>query len=78
VSTQMVVTVEQFSRDLWEVTREDLRAQLGDAVLGLDFDAEVPPWDHLPEATRREKVRFTREELLRVIDRAGYEVRRKP
>lgn len=71
------VTVEQFAQDLWEAVRTDIREQLGDAMDNDVFERDIPRWDHLPEATRHAKVRATREEMLRLLDRAGYEVRKK-
>lgn len=69
--------MEQFTRDLWEALREQIREQLGDSISDELFEAQIPPWERLPVEARREKVLMARDETLRLIDRAGYEVRKK-
>jgi len=71
------VSLEQFTKDLWEATRDLLRAELANSISPEDFDRQIPPWDKLPRKAREEKMRITRDETLRLIDRAGYEVRKK-
>ena len=71
------VTVEHFARDLWEATRSDIREQLGTAVDADAFERSIPAWENLPERARREKIATIREDWLRLLDKAGYEVRRK-
>lgn len=74
---QAVITVQQFARDMWAALREDLRSQLGDAITDEVFDQQIPPWENLPKEARDEKVRIARYETLWLINKAGYEVRRK-
>lgn len=76
-SAQTAVTVEQFSKDLWGVVREQIRAQFGDAVTDAEFSKRFPPWDELPLSARRDKMVSARDEILRLLDSAGYEVRKK-
>lgn len=71
------MSLEQFTKDLWEATRDLLRAELANSISPEDFDRQIPPWDKLPRKAREEKMRITRDETLRLIDRAGYEVRKK-
>lgn len=75
--TQPTVTVEQFTRDVWEATREQMRTQLGGVLDDEIFDQQIPSWENLTQKARDEKVRYSRTEMLGVIDLAGYEVRRK-
>lgn len=74
---QAVVTVSQFAEDLWGALREEIRSQLGESVSDEDFDIQIPPWDRLPKKVRTEKIKMARNEMLLLIDRAGYEVRKK-
>lgn len=69
--------MEQFAKDLWEALREQIREQLGDSISDELFESQIPPWERLPLESRREKVLMARDETLRLIDLAGYEVRRK-
>ncbi|QDH91723.1 hypothetical protein SEA_PHRAPPUCCINO_48 [Mycobacterium phage Phrappuccino] len=69
--------MEQFAKDLWGALREEIRSQLGDSITDEQFEEQVPPWDKLPKKTRDEKVKLARNETLKLIDRAGYEVRKK-
>jgi len=71
------VTVEQFTRDLWEATRDLLRAELADSMSDAEFDRKIPPWEKLSKRARDEKIKIARDETLRIIDRAGYEIRKK-
>lgn len=73
---QQTVTVETFAKDLWEAMREELREQLG-TITGLDFDLQVPAWDRLTPEARQEKILSVRNEVLKPITRAGYEIRQK-
>ncbi len=57
--------------------RAEAREQLDGAVSEADFEASLPPWDKLPPELQEAKVLVARDELLRVLDRAGYQVRRK-
>lgn len=66
-----------FARDLWEAMRDDAREQLQASVDDAVFDANIPPWDKLPADVRETKVTIAREELLKMLDRAGYLVVRK-
>lgn len=71
------MTVETFARDLWEALRSDLRDQLAGVISGDDFEQQVPCWKALSEEKRQEKIQSVRNELLRPITKAGYEIRRK-
>jgi hypothetical protein len=71
------VTVQAFARDLWGALREEIRSQLGDSVTAEDFDLQVPPWEHLPKKSRDEKIILAREEMLKLLDKAGYQVIKK-
>lgn len=71
------MTVRQFARDLWEALREEMRSQLGDSLTADEFDRQIPPWEQLPKKSRDEKIVLAREEMLKLLDRAGYEVRKK-
>lgn len=73
---QQTVTVEIFAKDLWEAMREELREQIG-TITGLDFDLQVPAWDRLTPEARQEKILSVRNEVLKPITRAGYEIRRR-
>lgn len=57
--------------------RNEARQQLGDAVTDRDFDTQLPPWEKLSVQAREAKVAIARDELLLVLDRAGYVVRKK-
>ena len=46
--TAKQITVEQFTKELWEAQREDIRKSLHDAVSESDLDASFPAWDALP------------------------------
>ena len=70
------MTVETFAQDLWEALRQDLRDQIG-STIGLEFDLKVPSWDELSPQARLDKIQSVRNELLKPITRAGYEIRRK-
>jgi hypothetical protein len=69
--------VEQFSKDLWSALRDEMRSQLGESITDEDFEEQFPPWEKLSRQARKEKMLLTRDETLRLIDRAGYEVRKK-
>ena len=71
------VPIETFARDLWEAMREDARDQLGSSVTEDAFDQHVPPWEQLSPETRASKITIAREELLKILDRAGYVVVKK-
>lgn len=66
-----------FARDLWEAMRSESREQLGDSITEEEFDQHLPPWEGLSPESRDAKALLARDELLKVLDRAGYEVRRK-
>lgn len=66
-----------FARDLWEAMRSESREQLGDSITEEEFDQHLPPWEELSPECRDAKALLARDELLKVLDRAGYEVRRK-
>lgn len=57
--------------------RLEVRDQLGEAITEELFVQHLPPWEELPREVREAKVLLTRDELLKVLDRAGYEVRKK-
>lgn len=57
--------------------RSDSREQLGDAVTDEVFNRHVPSWEELPAEVREAKIRMAHDELLHILDRAGYEVRKK-
>jgi hypothetical protein len=71
------VSVEIFSRDVWEALRQDLREQLGTQVSSKDFEDLVPTWDRLTPEARKEKIAAVRSDLLRPVLKAGYEIRRR-
>jgi len=54
-----------------------VREQLGDSVTDEQFEQQIPPWSKLPRQAKIEKMRIARNETLRLLDRAGYEVRKK-
>lgn len=66
-----------FARDLWEAMRSESRDQLGDTVTDEEFSQQLPAWDRLSVEVRKAKTLIVRDELLKVLDRAGYEVRKK-
>lgn len=72
------IPLEEFAADLWEALRQELREQLGGSVTEQSFLAQFLPWDQLPADARDDKMTIARDELLKVLDRAGYQVRRKP
>jgi hypothetical protein len=80
-SSQLViqpkVPLQTFARDLWEAMRSESREQLGDSITDEMFNRHLPPWDGLALSAREAKMLLARDELLRVLDRAGYEVRQK-
>ncbi len=76
-NTQATVTLEQFAKDIWGALREDIRDQLGDSVTPEQFDERVPPWEKLSPEQRRTRIKTLRAEVLKPLDRAGYEVRKK-
>lgn len=57
--------------------RNEARDQLGQAVSDEQFDAQFAPWEKLSPAVRTTKITIARDELLRVLDKAGYAVVRK-
>lgn len=73
-ASRLTVTVEIFAKDLWEAMRQELREQVGPVA---DFDRMVPTWDELSAEVRHEKVQSVRNEVLKPITRAGYEIRQK-
>jgi hypothetical protein len=71
------IPIEQFARDLWEALREESREQLAATITDEEFNAALPPWESLSEQARRDKITIARDELLAVLNRAGYQVRKK-
>lgn len=67
----------RFTQDLWEAMRRESREQLGDSITDADFDSHLPAWEDLDVRVRDAKVRIAKDELLKPLDRAGYEVRKK-
>ena len=65
-----------FTADLWEAMRNEIREQLH-SVTEEEFLAQFPPWGQLSPEVRETKIRIARDELLAVLDRAGYQVRKK-
>jgi hypothetical protein len=57
--------------------RSESRSQLGDSVDEETFDHHLPPWEKLDPDVRAAKILIAKEELLKILDRAGYEVRKK-
>jgi hypothetical protein len=57
--------------------RSEVREQLNGSVPDAEFDAQIPSWDNLPPETRWAKILIARDELLMVLDRAGYQVNKK-
>lgn len=72
-----MIPIETFARDLWEAMRDEIRHQLGSSITPDLFAAQFPDWEHLSADTRQQKILITRDELLKVLDRAGYRVVRK-
>ena len=72
-----IIPIEVFARDLWEAMREEAREQLDGAITDEVFDSQIPAWEQLSEAARQAKILVARDELLKVLDRAGYQVRTK-
>ncbi len=70
--------MEKFAQDLWEALREEVREQLAEATSDQEFNTWLPPWKGLPAQTRADKIKVARDDVLRVLDRAGYQVRKKP
>ena len=77
VPTPEPISLETFTQDIWEAMRDEAREQIGDAVTNDAFDGDLPPWHKLPPETRRAKILIARDELLKVLDRAGYQVNKK-
>lgn len=71
------ISTEQFAADLWEAMRSEAREQLAEAITDEEFDSQVAPWEKLPAQAREDKVTIAREELLKIVDRAGYRISRK-
>jgi hypothetical protein len=71
------ITLPVFARDLWEAMRSEAREQLAGAVSPEDFEASLPAWEELSRETRDAKIALARDELLKPLDRAGYQVRKK-
>lgn len=71
------IPTEQFARDIWEAMRSEVREQLGDSVTDVQFESQIPPWEGLTDELRKSKIKIARDELLSVLDRAGYQVRKK-
>lgn len=57
--------------------REEIREQLAATVTDEEFTIWLPPWEKLPAQAQRDKITLARDELLAVLDRAGYQVRKK-
>jgi hypothetical protein len=68
-----MIPIQKFAADLWEAMRSEIREQVGEE----GFEKVFPPWDLLPPEVQESKIRIARDELLAVLDRAGYTVRRK-
>lgn len=66
-----------FTQDLWEAMRSEAREQLADAITDAQFNKKLPPWEKLPADVRADKMTIAHTELLRILDRAGYVVRKK-
>lgn len=56
--------------------RGEVRLQLS-ALPDEMFETQFPDWEHLPEEHRQQKMLIARDELLKVLDRAGYQVTKK-
>lgn len=70
------VTTEMFARDMWEALRAELREKLGGAVSQVDFEARFPAWQDMDWEKRQARVQLVRDDVLKVMDRAGYQVHR--
>lgn len=57
--------------------REEIREQLGTSVTDDKFESSIPVWEKLSEDDREKKIMIVRDEFLKVLDRAGYQVRKK-
>lgn len=71
-----MIPIQVFTADLWEAMRGEVREQLPD-IPEDEFLAQFPPWGKLPPDVQETKIRIARDELLAVLDRAGYQVRKK-
>lgn len=69
-----VITVQQFTKDLWEVQRKEIIQQLEGTVPADELDEKFPPWDKLDEETRAQKIKSVNRDLLRPLYVAGYEI----
>lgn len=74
---QDAITIEEFTEDLWEAMRSEAREQLSEAVPVAQFNKQLPPWKKLPVDVRAQKMKIAHDELLQILDRAGYVVRKK-
>jgi hypothetical protein len=75
--TAKTITVEQFTKDLWEAQREDIRRNLCTAVADDDLEAHFPAWDRMEPSAREIRIKEVTEHLLQPLYLAGYEIRRK-
>jgi hypothetical protein len=71
-----MIPIQVFTADLWEAMRGEVREQLH-SLPDDEFLAVFPSWEKLPPDVQETKIRIARDELLAVLDRAGYQVRRK-
>lgn len=72
--TPSPIPIETFTQDLWEAMREISHEQIG---LGPDDINKLPTWEQLSPEARHQKIILARDELLKPLDRAGYEVNKK-
>ncbi|WP_131813780.1 hypothetical protein [Mycolicibacter kumamotonensis] len=68
--------MQQFTRDMWEASREQLRAELASSLSAEDFEQRFPSWEDLPRESKLTKMRNA-QESLKLMDRAGYTVIKK-
>jgi hypothetical protein len=57
--------------------RDEIHEQVGSRFTPEIFDTQFPTWENLSSEIRHQKIIIARDELLKVLDRAGYRVTRK-
>lgn len=75
--TAKQITVEEFTKELWEAQREDIRKSLFDVLPESDLDASFPAWDALDQSAQEVRIKEIKEHLLQPLYMAGYEIRRR-
>lgn len=70
------ISIETFTRDLWEAMREISHEQIG-VRSGEPLTRQLPTWEQLSPEAQHQKIILMRDELLKPLDKAGYVVNRK-